>query len=184
MQAPLWNEHSALSLGSRAAHTSRWLTVVYLQDTGGRRNLRDPESLSWLLVWGTLEVHYLLPGGSLWTHTLHSHRAADLSATSVLWNWNTVGAAMRASMSCLSCKPAQSLSPGAQLLGTLCILFRLGVSYCLVGFIPLHFGRYHFAPETKPVSLLPLWQLQVLPVQEDQLRRGVLEGALSLALQE
>lgn len=108
-----------------------------------------------------LGVFYLLPGGSLWTHTLtHCTVTGWLISLQpqccVLWNWNTVGAAMRARMSHLSCKPAQPLSSAAQLLGTLYILFRLGASYCLLEFIPLLYGWCHFAPKIKPVILLPL----------------------------
>lgn len=62
---------------------------------------------------------------TLWSCTLHSHRETELSAISLLRNGNAVGAAMRARMSHLSSKTAQPLSSTAQLLGTLCVLFRL-----------------------------------------------------------
>lgn len=52
---------------------------------------------------------------------------AELSAASLLRTWNAGGAARRAGTSCLSSKAAQPLSSAAQLLGTLCILFRLCV---------------------------------------------------------
>lgn len=64
--------------------------------------------------------------------TLHSHMGADFSAASVLGNWKSFRATMRARMSHLSCKLTQPLFPAAQQLGTLYILFRLGASYCLV----------------------------------------------------
>lgn len=141
--------------GNRAASSSREIPVVCFEDTGGKGHLRDDqEGLFWLLARGALGIPHLL-----WQVHLHGHRGAELSAASLLRNGNTVGIASRARMSCLSSKPAQPPPSAAQLLGTMCILFRLGVhmsSFILPCGIQssVLWLIYHFVPKRKSVVLL------------------------------
>lgn len=96
---------------SEAGGSQRWSRGLAL--TPGLRDLRDTSPRS----------------TSVDTVAMHATQRceAELSAASPLRTWNAGGAARRTGTSCLSSKLAQPLSSAAQLLATLCILFRLCV---------------------------------------------------------